>query len=140
MKFWDTSAVVPLLLQEPGRERVLSLLKADPVMWVWWGTPIEAVAAVARHEREGLLGVSGTSQALSRLQALADSWRELNPSQRLRTTAQRLLRVHPLRASDACQLAAAIIAADGQPDSLEFVCLDQRLKEAARREGFEVLD
>ncbi len=140
MKFWDTSAVVPLLLEEPGRERALSLLRADPVVWVWWGTPIEAVSAVARHEREGLLGVSGVSEALKRLHALSDSWRELEPSQRLRSIAQRLLRVHPLRASDSCQLAAAIMAADGQPDSLEFVCLDQRLKEAARREGFEVLD
>jgi hypothetical protein len=54
--------------------------------------------------------------------------------------ASRLLRVHPLRAADALQLAAALAAAKGDPSSLDVVCLDQRLSEAARREGFRVLE
>jgi hypothetical protein len=50
----------------------------------------------------------------------------------------RLLRVHPLRAGGALQLAAAIIAADFQPNALEFVTLDARQADAAEREGFRI--
>ncbi|MFY9343542.1 MAG: hypothetical protein WAT39_13685 [Planctomycetota bacterium] len=55
------------------------------------------------------------------------------------TRARRLLANHPLRAADACQLAAALIACRERPDALGFVTLDSRLAEAARREGFTVL-
>ncbi len=60
------------------------------------------------------------------------------PSDAVRSTAQRLLRVHPLRAADSLQLAAAIIAAEHEPGTLEFVSLNARLNEAASREGFRV--
>jgi hypothetical protein len=50
------------------------------------------------------------------------------------------LRVHPLRAADALQLAAAYIAAERRPSSLELVILDDRLAAAARREGFVLLE
>ena len=46
---------------------------------------------------------------------------------------------HPLRTADALQLGAALVAADGDPQSLELVTLDRRLADAARREGFPVL-
>ena len=49
------------------------------------------------------------------------------------------LLLHPLRAADAMQLAAAIVWANGQATGHEFVCLDHRLREAAQREGFTVL-
>jgi hypothetical protein len=71
---------------------------------------------------------------------LADRWHEIVPSDAVRRAAERLLRVHPLRATDSLQLAAALIAADHDPTTLEIVCLDARLSSAARREGFTVLD
>jgi uncharacterized protein with PIN domain len=46
MKFWDASAIVPLLVDEPARQRLLTDLEADPTMFVWWGTPIECVSAL----------------------------------------------------------------------------------------------
>jgi hypothetical protein len=48
--------------------------------------------------------------------------------------------VHPLRAADALQLAAAYAAAEQRPASLDMVTLDERLAIAARNEGFVVLD
>ena len=50
--------------------------------------------------------------------------------------AIRFLRVHPLRAADALQLAAAFVAAERRPSSLELVTLDDWLAAAARKEGF----
>jgi uncharacterized protein len=62
------------------------------------------------------------------------------PADAVRRTAERLLRVHPLRCADSLQLAAALISADHDPATLEIVCLDARLTGAARREGFAVLE
>lgn len=140
MRFWDSSAIVPLLLlHEPRREDLLTLFEADPTIVAWWGTPIECTAAVARREREGALTVAEAGAALERLRALSAGWQEIQPTDPVRTTALRILRVHPLRSADGLQLAAAIVAAEHEPATLEFVSLDARLNEAASREGFAVL-
>lgn len=139
MKFWDSSAVVPLLVAEPSQTRLLDLLEHDPIMLAWWATRVECTSAIARREREGELGVSDATSALERLQVLSLSWQEVVPSESVRNVAQRLLRVHTLRVADALQLAAAIIASEREPASLEFVSLDERLNVAAQREGFPVL-
>lgn len=138
MKYWDTSAIVPLLLPESPRDALLDLLRQDPAILVWWGTPVECTSAVARREREGALGVADAGGALERLRDLAAAWQEIVPSEAVRATAQRLLRVHPLRAGGSLQLAAALVAAEHEPATLEFVSLDARLNEAAAREGFPV--
>jgi predicted nucleic acid-binding protein len=78
--------------------------------------------------------------ALQRLRQLTAGWHEVDPSDEIRETAARFLRVHPLRAADALQLAAAFAAAERRPASLEIVTLDDRLANAARKEGFAVLD
>ena len=95
MKFWDSSALLSLLVDEPSRDRLLAFLEEDSEVLAWWGTPVEIVCALSRREREGLL------------------------------TAE--------------DVAAALIASDHDPRSLELVCMDERLKSAARREGFTVL-
>lgn len=138
MRFWDSSAVVPLLLDEPAREPLLRLLEEDGGLTVWWGTPVECTSAVARREREGALDAETTTATLTRLRDLESQWIEVNPSPTVRNLAQRLLRVHLLRAGDSLQLAAALVASEQDPPSLGFVCLDARLADAARREGFQV--
>ena len=138
MRFWDASGIVPLLVEERGRDALFEILEKDSSILAWWGTPIECVSAIARRERDGSLAAKDAAQALARLRMLAESWSEIIASEQVRTVAQRLLRVHPLRAADSLQLAAAIVAADAAPRSLPFVCLDERLAEAAEREGFTV--
>jgi uncharacterized protein len=140
MKFWDCSAVMPLLADEPAREQMLGLLQRDPEVIIWWGTPVEIASALARRERENLLTADEVSIALSTARALTESWHEIVPSDAVRRTAERLLRAHALRAADSLQLGAALIGADHDPSNLEMVCLDARLSSAARREGFTVLD
>ena len=138
MKFWDASAIVPLLIDEPPRESLLNLLERDPLVLVWWGTPVEFVSAVARREREQSLTIAEAAAAIERMRALVGEWQEVLPSEPVRTMAQRLLRLHPLRAADSLQLAAAIIASEQDPTSLDFVSLDERLNAAAGREGFRL--
>ncbi len=139
MKFWDSSALLPLLIDEPTRTRLWALLEQDADILAWWGTTVEITSALARREREGLLTADEVSAALAAVRELAQSWHEIVPSEAVRRTAERLLRTHSLRAGDALQLAALLIAADHDPTSTELVCLDERLTSAARREGFTVL-
>ena len=95
---------------------------------------------MARCEREKLLSADDVTAALSAASALGSSWHEIVPFDSIRLTAKRLLRTHSLRAADSLQLAAAIIASDHDRASLDIVCLDLRLTDAARREGFTVIE
>lgn len=140
MKFWDASALVPLLVAEVSTRRLLALAAEDPAMLVWWGSEVECASALARVEREAAIDADGIVAAFSRLKQLKAAWHEINPSDAVRETAARFLRVHPLRAADALQLAAAFAAAEGRPASLELITLDERLCTAAQKEGFAVVE
>lgn len=140
MKFWDSSALVPLLVEEETTVPLRDLYLADPETVAWWSTPVECASSLARLEREGRLSPQEVTEALGRLDALARHWHRIEPLDTVLETARRLLRVHPLRAADSLQLAAAILASEGRPSSLELVCLDDRLVTAAQREGFPVRD
>jgi hypothetical protein len=118
---------------------VWELHDQDIAMTAWWGTGVECVSALARLEREGRLDPGQLTDGVDRLDGMAAGWLEVEPTQRLRQAALRLLRVHALRAGDALQLAAAMEAAEQQPQQLPFVTLDARLALAADREGFPVV-
>ena len=140
MKFWDASAIVPLLVAESMTRSVQTLARRDPDMLAWWGSRVECASALARLERDALLDGKDAALAFDRLKQLADAWHEIEPSEILRENALRFLRVHPLRSADALQLAAAFVAAERRPSSLEVVTLDGRLADAARKEGFELIE
>ena len=139
MRFWDSSAIVPLLVAEPSTRALVDEFVRDPELVVWWGTEVECVSALARLEREDLIAARAMGEALARLNGLALAWHEIQPAARTRQVAVRLLRTHNLRAADALQLAAAIVAAEDSPGSLPLVTQDGRLATAAEREGFRVL-
>ena len=82
----------------------------------------------------------GVIEAFDRLKRLAEGWHEVDPSDGIREAAVRFLRVHTLRAADALQLAAAFVAAERRPSSLEVITLDERLAGAARKEGFVLIE
>jgi predicted nucleic acid-binding protein len=139
MKFWDASAIVPLVIAEPATPTIQAVAEKDPTMLVWWATEVECASAIARLEREGSLDQTAVTQAFDRLKHLAHAWHEVDPSDPIREAAVRFLRVHPLRAADALQLAAAFIAAERRPSSLEVVTLDDHLALAAQKEGFVLI-
>jgi uncharacterized protein len=139
MKFWDSSAIVPLLLAEPATPTVQAIAARDPGILVWWATEVECASALARLEREGGIDATDATQAFERMAQLAGGWYEVEPGDSVREAAVRFLRVHQLRAADALQLAAAFVAAERRPSTLELVTLDERLAAAARKEGFVVV-
>lgn len=139
MKYWDSSALVTLLIAEEQSARMEEIVRDDPAVATWWGTPIECTSALARLERDGALASDDVRNAVERLRQAVMGWVEVPASADVREQAIRLLRIHKLRAADATQLAAAIITSDFQAGSLDFVTLDARQAQAAEREGFRVV-
>ena len=139
MKFWDTSAIVPLCVIEPESATVKSILGKDSSVVVWWASRTECISAFMRQSREGSLSMESERQATRVLESLATSWTEVLPSAGLRATAERLLAVHVLRAADAFQLSAAIQWCQRHTKNRELVSFDTRLREAGHREGFTVV-
>lgn len=136
MRFWDASAIVPLLMSDAATKVLQRRAGTDPAMLVWWATEVECASAISRLERDGALDAAAVNEAFDRLKRLGEGWHEIEPNDAVREAAVRFLRVHVLRAADALQLAAAFVAAERRPPSLEIVTLDERLAAAARKEGF----
>ncbi|MBT9561006.1 MAG: type II toxin-antitoxin system VapC family toxin [Myxococcales bacterium] len=139
MKFWDASAIVPLLVTQGHTDTLRAVFASDVAMVVWWGTRVEVVSALSRLAREGSLSSIGLRDAIRGLSALASHWTEVQASVLVRDRAEELLRHHPLRAGDALQLAAALVVSTGGSSMPDLVCCDDRLTQVAIIEGFDVL-
>jgi hypothetical protein len=139
MRFWDSSAIVPLCCDQPATPGVWRLLEADDEIVVWWATRVECASALARLEREGVLSERELRPTRAMLDTIAERWSEVNATEAVRGRAEQLLRGHALRAADALQLAAALVWRGGLSRDSSLVTLDDRIRRAAIVEGFTVL-
>jgi len=139
MRFWDSSAILPLLVREDNSAATRTVLDEDFEMVFWWATSVECRSALARLEREGVLNLAGMKDATGNLSGIISNGVCVEASEPVRKEAMRLLRRYPLRAADSLQLAAALIFVDRDAEEFGFVCNDHRLSEAAAKEGFDVL-
>ncbi len=144
MKFWDSSAIVPLLIEEPASRQCRDLLRADPALVVWQFTETEVVSALYKQTRlEPPLASAELAAALSRLESYARHWEQVkaltdDALRAVRARAALLMSRHTLLSGDALQLASATLRFD-PPMKKHFVVIDGPLARAARREGFEVI-
>lgn len=122
------------------------LLGQDPEMVVWWGTEVECVGALSVKFVTQRFGNAEVEQAVSSLADLIEAWSEVLPTDGVRVRSERLLFSRRLGAAgaalstaDAMQLAAALLWCDDDPRQAVFICQDQKLRTAARLEGFTVL-
>src|SRR5262249_21780463 len=139
VRFWDSSALVPLVLEEAASVACRRALRADPAMAVWALTRTEMVSAIRRRERDGDLDAADVTTVLGRIDARAKRWTEGDALEPGRQRAERLLGVHALRAADALQLGAALALFDDKPRGRTFLTRDTNLASAAGREGFSVI-
>jgi predicted nucleic acid-binding protein len=139
MRYWDSSALVALLGDESLQASVARYASDGAPLVVWWGSKVEVLSAFARQERGGRLSADRFPDVIDRLERLATAWIEVEPSAAVRRLAQRLVRIHPLRAADAFQLAAAMVVVEHAALTMDFVCLDAKLGAVASREGFRVV-
>ena len=138
MKFWDSSAIVPLLVEEKETDYCLKTLSDDQEMLIWCLSKVEIVSALCRRDRDGTISDGCFQKAKRRLNDRIERVYEIRAINHVRQRALRLLEVHPMRAADACQLASALVATQEDPGRLAIICFDQRLKKSAVKEGFFV--
>jgi predicted nucleic acid-binding protein len=139
VRFWDSSALVPLFQLEPQTPRVRDWLFEDPDVIVWALTRVELMFAIARRRRAEPRSGDRWLAVRREILGFSREWTEIAMIETVREHAERVIAEHPLRAADALQLGAALVAAGGSPSALQFVTLDRRLAAAAEREGFPVL-
>lgn len=138
MRFWDSSAIVPLLVRQASSSNADSWLADDPRVATWSLTSVEITSALWRLVREQALAEDEAIRADQRALQFAAASHTVVDVESVKALARRLLRVHALRAADALQLGAALLWAGGRPQSKILHTLDERLALAARREGFDV--
>ena len=139
MRYWDASALVPLVVAEPGSGVVRAWLSEDDQIVTWAWTRTEITSAIERRTREGSLSRLQRREVLRRFEAFAGSWDEVTDVLAVRSRANAVLARHPLRAADAGQLGAALLIQEQLAGALTFVCLDHRLSSAAELESLRVV-
>lgn len=133
----DTSALVPLLIDEPTSAACGELWDSADRVTCTRLAYIEAVAAVALAERMDRISATEARAGLAVLDELWPVVDVIELDQELMSEAARLAVLHGLRGYDATHCAAAIAAND-----LELVAAsgDTRLLAAWRAEGVAVRD
>lgn len=138
--FLDASAAIKRYLQETGSEWIQALCRDQATFLVIASlTWAEVASGICRKARLGDLSPAIRDLKLAEFHR---HWRReyirVHPQPPVLAGAVRLLTRHPLKASDAVQLASALAARHAFPGprrDFRFVSADARLLEAARRSG-----
>ena len=136
--FWDTSSLVPLCIRQRPSAAVQRLISNYRLV-VWWSTPLEMRGAFSRLLRTGELTAAEHNKANNALALLRLSWREMEPTEKLRARAESLLNLFPLKAADSLQLAAALAWCVDRPQGRPFISGDKQLLTAASQLGFHAI-
>ena len=139
VRFWDTSSLVALVLEEKQTARIREISREDQERAVWILSEVEAASAFWRRSRANELTDEARQAAQRSIDVVLANAVVVSDVPAVVQHARRILATHTLRAADAMQLAAALVACDDDPSRLPLVTLDDRLAEAAVREGFTVL-
>jgi uncharacterized protein len=138
LAFWDTSAIVPLCCFQASSQNLRQLRRKYEIV-AWWASVIEARSALNRLLKENAISKNAFTQSIKRLEILKDTWREVLPTEKVRTIATNLIETQNLRTLDALQLSAALVWCFEKPKGRIFICYDGKLSEAAEKIGFTIL-
>jgi predicted nucleic acid-binding protein len=139
MRFWDSSALVAIAMDEKATKSVRDLSREDPELVVWILSEVEITSALWRRRRGNELTEVVRAEAQRQMDLTLSNALTVADVSAVVRRARRLLAAYTLRAADALQLAAALLACEDDPDRFPIVTIDDRLTEAAIREGFIVL-
>jgi predicted nucleic acid-binding protein len=141
--FLESTAFAKLFVQEPGTDALIRLMETveDNRKLIAASAPLEVYSAIRRRARAGAISAEDAASALEilRVEAARMVQEPLNPA--VLEAARQLVDRTELRWPDAIQLGAAIVAREMfQGTEIIFVSASQHLLEAAKTEGFAVLD
>ena len=137
--FCDTSALIKLLIDEPDSAQIhqaserAGLIAACRITWA------EAMAAMARRQRDDPTSADDIETARQRLSMLWSSFTIVEVSQKLVEAAGRFADGFALKGYDSVQLAAAHELHLNTEQKVLFACYDRRLKQAAQLIQLDVM-
>jgi predicted nucleic acid-binding protein len=134
IRYFDASALVKRYVEEPSSEIVRQGMR-EAILTTSRLSEVEVTSALVRRWRQGDLTQEALDRTLDALQADLRSLNLIEPVAEITALAGTLLRRHPLRAGDALQLASSVYLQRKVRGKLEFWAFDQRLNEAAAKEG-----
>ncbi|NQV10406.1 MAG: type II toxin-antitoxin system VapC family toxin [Cyanobacteria bacterium] len=137
--FCDTGALIKLLIAEPGSDQMQQACSASEAVAVCRITWVEAMAGMARRQREDPISADDIEQARQRLIQRWDLFNIVEVNQQLVETAGRFADGFALRGYDSVQLAAAHELHVNTEQPLTFASYDRRLNQAAQLLQLEVL-
>ena len=130
--FCDTSALIKLLIDEPDSAQIHQASERAGVIAACRMTWAEAMAAMARRQREDSTSADEIDLARQRLIKLWPSFTIVEVSQQLVEAAGRFADGFALRGYDSVQLAAAHELHITSEQPVTFACYDRRLNQAAQ--------
>ena len=142
MQFWDSSALLPLVVRQPPfSDPCRRAFRPDVRRAIAFLARIECRSAIERLGREGTLDAPARRRAFAKIDKLLAAFDLVPFSADVETDAVALLSRHPLRALDALQLSCALrLSPHGDVGDLpHLVCCDRRLVQAAAAEGFTIV-
>lgn len=138
MNYWDSSAIIPLIIAEPKTEKVTEFWEKNNFNTTWTLTSVEVMSTLARLRRMGSLNDLLYENASKEWRKIQIMFEVIKDVEKVKVKAEHLVRIHPLKAADALQLASAMLIAEREPATCDFVTLDEQLGRAASLEGFTV--
>lgn len=136
--FTDSSSLIKTYVGESGSPTMLALVLKERI-GVSFLTFAEVHATFARRKRDGLCTAEEWAELDAAFQEDWETFVHVQVDDPTLSLVPQLCAKYPLRASDAVQLASAVVLRS-QGVAVAFVCSDARLKEAAAGETFAVLD
>jgi predicted nucleic acid-binding protein len=129
LQFWDTSAVIALISKDAFASAAVQAMNSAEEYWAWEWLQIEAESALRRRR-------SGSSE-FKDLNTLLNQFQFLSLDSNDFPEIRAILDSHRLRSADAGHLFCLRKAHRLFP-RIQFVCFDQELNQAARKEGIAV--
>jgi len=139
MKFWDTSALFPLLVFDVHSHRSRVILNEDREIVASFITPVEINSSIWRRRHANLLDSERHRTADAHFAALTSNWITVGHVREVVDASLSVVSRHSLRSGDAIQLGAAVVARRFLGADLRFVTFDKQLAAVATAEGFHVV-
>jgi predicted nucleic acid-binding protein len=136
--YLDTSAMIKLYVPEAGSAGVKQLVDDADFAAISLIAYIETKAALARKRREQTITLKDYRTVVQDFDQDWENFFVVGVSENLVRRAGSLAEKHALRVYDAVHLASAVIVREESNQPVSFVCFDDRLSRAARREGLAI--
>lgn len=137
-RYFDASALVKRYVRERGSTLVRRLLGGGTAATSRL-SEVEVASGIIRRTREGAFTIRQRDRMLAALARDMPALAVVELTAEITSDTRALLLRHPLRASDATQLASCLYLQRQFAQPIPLVAFDERLLTAARTEGLTVI-